>query len=124
MIVVDSSVLIAAVAVGESASERATILLAEPDVAVSELVIAEIFVRVFRDRDHLARLRYESILGTLRLLPITQSVLYRAAELRALHGLKTPDAIHAATALLHPDATFATSDRAFAKVPGLTVELV
>ena len=34
----------------------------------------------------------------MRLLPITQSILREAARLRATIKLKTPDAIHAATA--------------------------
>ena len=40
-----------------------------------------------------------ALLGTdMRLLPITQPILREAARLRATTRLKTPDAIHAATA--------------------------
>ena len=57
--------------------------------------------------------------------PITQDVLREAARLRALiPGLKTPDAIHAATALVHGCALFVTSDVGFRRVPGLTLAIL
>lgn len=54
---------------------------------------------------------------TVELLPITPNVLDEAARLRARYpALKTPDALHAATALLHGCALFVTNDRGFQRV--------
>lgn len=61
----------------------------------------------------------------VRLAPITEAVLERAAEIRATTNLKTPDAIHAATALVEGRAVFITNDPAFRRTsalsPGMTI---
>jgi len=51
---------------------------------------------------------------------IDNSVLEKALDLRAQHGLKTPDAIHIATGLLAGCRLFVTRDQAWSKV-GITV---
>ncbi|MBW4647009.1 MAG: PIN domain-containing protein [Goleter apudmare HA4340-LM2] len=68
----------------------------------------------------------EQLLGSspLRLLPISQMVLRGAATLRATTRLKTPDAIHAATALRENCTLFLTNDRQFRTVAGLTVTVL
>ncbi len=58
------------------------------------------------------------------LLPIDQHVLERAAQIRATTSLKTPDAIHAATALEVKCTLFVTNDAAFQRIPELTVHLL
>jgi predicted nucleic acid-binding protein len=59
------------------------------------------------------------------LLPITQDVLREAARLRALHTpLKSPDAIHAATALVHGCALFLTNDLGFRSITGLPLAIL
>jgi uncharacterized protein len=50
-------------------------------------------------------------------------VVEKATELRADVGLKTPDAIHAATAMLAGVASFWTTDARLSKCPGLIVEV-
>jgi predicted nucleic acid-binding protein len=58
----------------------------------------------------------------LRLLPMGQSVVRKAAQLRAdLPALRTPDALHAATALLAACTMFLTNDSGFRRVGGLPV---
>jgi predicted nucleic acid-binding protein len=58
------------------------------------------------------------------MLPITQTELEKAASLRATTDLKTPDAIHAATAVLKGCVLFVTNDIAFRRVPGLAVTIL
>ena len=50
--------------------------------------------------------------------------MWSAARLRAQLGLKTPDAIHAATALATGCALFATNDKGFRRVTGLAVAVL
>ncbi|MBC7527806.1 MAG: PIN domain-containing protein [Chthonomonadaceae bacterium] len=57
---------------------------------------------------------------TVDLLPITSDILDRAARLRAtVPGLKIPDAIHVAIALLRGCTLFVTNDTGFRRVPSL-----
>ncbi|MEN6407363.1 MAG: type II toxin-antitoxin system VapC family toxin [Thermoguttaceae bacterium] len=51
------------------------------------------------------------------------AVVEKATELRASFGLKTPDAIHAATAILADVEMFWTTDADFTKCLGLPVEV-
>jgi predicted nucleic acid-binding protein len=71
--------------------------------------------------------QYErALLGTeLRLIPIDQATLREAARLRAsLPGLRTPDAIHAATARAAGCALLVTNDTGFRRVPGVNLTLL
>ncbi|MBC7961613.1 MAG: PIN domain-containing protein, partial [Steroidobacteraceae bacterium] len=61
----------------------------------------------------------------LQIVEISASVIETATLLRARHGLRTPDAIQAASALsIKGPVTFLTGDRKFRQVPGLIVRLV
>ena len=61
----------------------------------------------------------------MRVEPITEAVLRRGAQLRAAAPtLRTPDAIHAATALEAGCAMFLTNDTDFRTVPGLPVTVL
>jgi predicted nucleic acid-binding protein len=66
---------------------------------------------------------YEHLLTTseIRLIPITQAILKNAANLRATTNLKTPDAIHAASAIETGCALLLTNDAGWRTVPGLSV---
>lgn len=60
----------------------------------------------------------------MRLLPITQPILRRAAHLRATTKLKTPDALHAATALEAGCVLFVSNDLGFRSVPNLPLVIL
>jgi predicted nucleic acid-binding protein len=61
----------------------------------------------------------------LRLVPISLAILEPAARLRAtVAGLKTPDAIHAATALASKCELLLTNDPGFRHVSNLRVTLL
>jgi predicted nucleic acid-binding protein len=57
----------------------------------------------------------------VRLVAVSDVVLEQAAGLRASSGLKTPDAIHAASALVAGCTHLITNDLAFRSVPNLVV---
>jgi predicted nucleic acid-binding protein len=48
----------------------------------------------------------------------TDTVFERALQLRVAHGLKTPDALHLATAMVHGCQEFWTNDDRLSKVAG------
>jgi len=92
------------------------------EVVSSELLILETLVGPLKSGNPQLLATYEhALFGTeLRLFPITQVVLRKAADLRAcLPGLRTPDAIHAATALVSDTVLFITNDDVFHQVPRL-----
>jgi len=60
----------------------------------------------------------------VQMLPITQTVLEKAASLRATMNIKTPDAIHAATALLNGCGLFVTNDSTFRRFSDLAVTVL
>lgn len=86
----------------------------------SELTALETLVGPLRSGDATLEALFRRILlrsPTLRLLPVTRDVLEHAARLRAAHpGLKTPDAIHAATALDANCAQMLTNDPPFGRL--------
>ncbi len=91
----------------------------------SELTSLETLVGPMRSGDATLEALFRRVLfrsPTLRLIPVSMGIIERAAHLRArLPGLKTPDAIHAATALEEGVATFITNDTIFQQIPGLRV---
>lgn len=92
-------------------------------VVTCELTLLETLVTPFRNSDAALVSSYEQVfqLDGIRLLPITQPVLREAARLRAaIRTLRTPDAVHAATALTFSCGCFLTNDRMFHRIPGLS----
>jgi predicted nucleic acid-binding protein len=71
------------------------------EVVSSELTLMETLVGPLKTGDTALKVDYENlfICPGIRLLPITPSILREGARLRAtLSSLRTPDALHAATA--------------------------
>ena len=94
-------------------------------IVTSELTWLETLVKPMRDGNAALELLFRAFLTAreVRLAPVTLSVWEQAARLRAL-GLKTPDALHAATGLAFGCTLFLTNDAAFVRVPGLPVTVL
>jgi predicted nucleic acid-binding protein len=93
----------------------------EIELISSELILMEALVLPLRNADPFVLDAYEQLLlsGRIQLIPISQSILRQAANLRATTSLKTPDAIHAATALSANCNQFLTNDKGFRNIPDL-----
>jgi predicted nucleic acid-binding protein len=88
----------------------------------SELLILECLVMPLKNNDRILINAYKQFLSTrITLLPIQESILRSAAQLRASNKLKTPDSIHAATAISNSPNIFLTNDAGFHNIPNLSV---
>jgi predicted nucleic acid-binding protein len=97
------------------------------EVVTSDLTLLEVLVKPLRVGDLAFVALYRNLLlatAGLTSMPIDRPILEAAAGLRATVGLKTPDAIHAATALQAHATLFVTNDPAFRRVPGLNVAVL
>lgn len=92
----------------------------------SKLSILECLVGPYKTGNQRVLAGYEAIFSVrdLNLIPIEEQILREAARLRSASRLKTPDAIHAATALTANAATFVTNDPHFKSVAGLSTQVL
>lgn len=95
-------------------------------VVSSELVVSEVLVRPLREGNRLAESLFHSLLGAkeVGLIPATRSLWEETARLRAETGLKTPDALHAASALQAECKLFVTNDTDFRRVEDLPATIL
>jgi predicted nucleic acid-binding protein len=85
----------------------------------STLVLAELLVPYYRSGDTAKANVISATLQSqrdLEFLPVSPRIAERAARLRGLYGLHTPDAVHAATALHARAGWLVTNDRKFRRV--------
>lgn len=96
-------------------------------LAVSRLALLECRVAPLRDGDTALLVRYDAffVRSDLIVVELDANVIDLATAIRARHGLKTPDALHAACCLqLGPEHVFVTGDKGFGRVSGLRVQVV
>ena len=88
-------------------------------LASSELVVLETLIKPLRDSNARLEMLFRSVFAAteMELIPATLTVWEDAARTRAATGLKTSDALHAATALSAGCALFVTNDSDFRRVP-------
>lgn len=97
------------------------------EFAVSRLSMMECLVKPLRDQNNADVERYRGFFASagLQIVEVSSLVLETATLIRARNGLRTPDAIQAASAMsINGPVRFLTGDKQFAKVPGLNVRLV
>jgi len=88
----------------------------------STITVTEVLVHPLRQGNQTLAASYFHILTTSRnlaVLPVSEAIASEAAELRALHGFKTPDAIQIATGLIAGASSFLTNDRGLTSIPGM-----
>ncbi len=98
----------------------------EIELISSELILMEVLVLPLRNNDESLVSDYEQLLlnSAMKLVPINQSILRQAANLRANNSLKTPDAIHAATAMSAHCDLFITNDNGFRNLAELPIVIL
>ena len=95
-------------------------------LASSELVVLETLIKPLREGNARLEMLFRSIFAAaeMDLIPATLAIWEDAARIRAVTGLKTPDALHAATALQAECTLFVTNDGDFRRVEGLPVAVL
>ena len=90
-------------------------------VVCSEMAITETLVRPIREGNEDLEAAFRAVFAApeVQLNPATRELWEDTARLRAETGLKTPDALHAATALRASCALFITNDADFRRVGGI-----
>jgi len=80
-------------------------------LCISPLTEMECLIMPLREQNELLIAKFEKWFGTIAVLTINSAIFYKAARLRAdFSSLKTPDALHLATALDHNCDEFWTND--------------
>ena len=95
-------------------------------LASSELVVLETLIKPLREGNARLEMLFRSIFAAaeMELIPATLTVWEDAARIRAATGLKTSDALHAATALQAECTLFVTNDGDLRRVQGLPVAVL
>ncbi len=94
------------------------------ELITSALSLLEVLVVPYRSGDHVLAKRYEELLTRsrgVRVAEISRENLRAAAQLRAVTGVKTPDALQLSAALGCGCTAFLTNDRALPSIPSLPV---
>jgi len=91
------------------------------EIVVSAIAVAEVLAGPLKAGNEALAGRYRRALAAWQMVPVDVELAILAARLRAAHGLRLPDAIHAATAISAGCVALVTHDRDFSRLKGLRV---
>jgi predicted nucleic acid-binding protein len=91
------------------------------EFAVTTVTISEVLTGPARSDNGALLREYRSLLESWRVTPLDIDIAAEAALLRAAYGLKLPDAVQAASALLHRAYALVTNDKGFSQIRTLRV---
>jgi predicted nucleic acid-binding protein len=94
------------------------------ELVTSAVTLLEVLVVPYREGDLALAERYEALLTRSRgvlLVELERNLIRAAAQLRAVHGVRTPDALQLAAGLTARCGSFLTNDRRIPSFPGLPV---
>ncbi len=94
------------------------------EAVTSVITLTETLAKPLKTGDKIVEQAYRSLLQhtqNIRLIPIDADVAERAADFRARYNLRTPDALHLATALASSCQAFLTNDLTFRRVSELSI---
>lgn len=90
----------------------------------SILLITEILTKPFKDNNKVLQGQYKAFISTfpnLMIRDVDYKICVEAAKIRAIYGLRTPDAIFIATALEEKAEAFVTNDLRLKAVKGIEI---
>lgn len=95
--------------------------IAEQEVVciISSLLVTELFTKPLASKESQKIKEIEDFLSTfpnLHIKSVDYEIAFQAAKLRARHNLRTPDAIHIATALVNSCDAFISNDISLLRV--------
>lgn len=96
-------------------------------IVSSELTLMETLVKPLRNADVMLEKAFRTLLTSareIRLIPINRPVLELGAWLRVATRIKTPDSIHAATALAVQCNLLISNDPVYRRIPELEVTIL
>jgi predicted nucleic acid-binding protein len=94
------------------------------ELVTSSVTLLEVLVVPYRANNEALAARYEALLTNsrgIRLVDVTRDQLRLASRLRALTGLRTPDALQLSAAREAGCSAFLTNDRRLPTVPSLRI---
>lgn len=91
------------------------------EIAISAIAVAEVLAGPLKAGNEALARRYRRALTAWQVVPVDADLAMLAARLRAAHGLRLPDALHAATAIATGSAALVTHDRDFSRLKGLRI---
>ena len=94
------------------------------EIVTSAVTLHEVLIVPYRAGNLPLADRYQALLTRsrgVRLVDLDRDQLRSAAQIRALSGMRAPDALQVAAALTHRCRTFVTDDRRLPTIPGLRV---
>ena len=88
------------------------------DRIIPTVVLYEVYKKIKRERGEETALLFSGQIGTNKIVPLTESIAYLAADMSLLHGLAMADAIVYATAR-DQNAQVVTGDADLKDLPGV-----
>lgn len=117
-IVVDSSGWIEFFTGRPLADRYAAYVTSRYDIVTPTIVLYEVYKKIKRERDEETAILFSGRLHATRVVPLTESIAYLAADISLRHGLAMADAIVYATAQ-EQDAEVITGDADLKGLPGV-----
>ena len=131
MIYLDSNVVIRLVE-GDLATRQPVVARISPSLGIPRSMVTSRLARLecrskpLQNGDTTSLAQFETFFAGVELMmvDVSASVIEKATELRAMFSLKTPDALHLATAILVGANVFLTGDKALTRCTQIMVQIV
>lgn len=95
-------------------------------IVSSELTLLETLVKPFQQEDALLERIFRSLFASreVHLIPVTTAIWEQAVRLRATLNFRTPDALHAASAIAVGSTLLLSNDPDFRRLPDVPVTIL
>lgn len=119
LVALDSNIFIRALDDAGTLGDKSRALLDDlkqnqQNICISVMVLEEFFVKVYKQKrvkDFESIFDFITLSGLAKLVDINQDIALLAAKIRAQKGIKAPDALHLASALVAGAKLFITTDK-------------